>query len=161
MTDNEDPVWKKVKAQTKPLVTKGRITPTAPIEPTVKLRPIRDDGLVKQKKKQQRGILPAREDGHRRVRRGKIILSGQVDLHGMTLEEARESLILFLQQTAGQKSKTVLVITGKGKSGKGALRSALSNWLQSQELSSLVSGYAQAHVRHGGSGAWYIFLRRQ
>jgi len=161
MTNSEDPAWEKVKEQTEPLATKGKITRAIPAEPTAKPRPIRDGDLINQTTVKRKEILPAREDGHRRVRRGRIALSGRLDLHGMTITQARKSLLLFLQNAVCQNNITVLVITGKGSRGEGALRLALSGWLQQIEFTPLVSGYAQSHVRHGGDGAWYLFLRRQ
>ncbi|MBL4616305.1 MAG: Smr/MutS family protein [Robiginitomaculum sp.] len=160
MSDSKDPAWERVKEQTEPLVTKGKTTGVTATEPKTKPRPIRDSSLIKQQKIKTH-TFPAREDGHRRVRRGKIALSGRLDLHGMTIIQARKSLLLFLQSSVCQNSKTVLIITGKGSRGEGALRLALSSWLQQSEFVPLVSGYAQAHLRHGGDGAWYLFLRRQ
>jgi DNA-nicking Smr family endonuclease len=161
MADSEDPVWKKVKAQTRPLVTKGKTTAANSTKAIIKPRPIRDGGLVNRTTGKRKDVLPTREDGHRRVRRGKVALSGRLDLHGMTIVQARKSLLLFLQSSICQSRTTVLVITGKGSRGEGALRQALSDWLQQPDFVPLVSGYAQAHLRHGGGGAWYLFLCRQ
>ena len=58
-------------------------------------------------------------------------------------------------------AQCVIVITGKGKSGKGVLKRAFLNWLDLPEARALVSGYAPAHAKHGGGGAWYVFLRRR
>ena len=53
----------------------------------------------------------------------------------------------------------VLVITGKGRGGEGVLRAQLPRWLSQPDLRPLVSRLAPAHARHGGSGAFYVFLR--
>ncbi|MBL1431068.1 MAG: Smr/MutS family protein [Robiginitomaculum sp.] len=161
MTNSEDYAWEKVKEQTEPLATRGKTTLATSAKPISKPRPIRDGDLINQTTVKRKEVLPAREDGHRKVRRGRVALSGRLDLHGMTIIQARKSLLLFLQNGACQNNITVLVITGKGSRGEGALRLALSNWLQQVEFTPLVSGYAQAHARHGGDGAWYLFLRRQ
>jgi DNA-nicking Smr family endonuclease len=42
----------------------------------------------------------------------------------------------------------------------GVLRRSLPLWLAEPEFSVLVSGYASAHARHGGSGAFYVMLRQ-
>ncbi len=51
----------------------------------------------------------------------------------------------------------MLVVTGKG----GVLREALPLWLGQADLKPLVSGVAEAHIKHGGSGAFYVSLRRK
>lgn len=161
---DEDPLWVRIKLQTTPLPRKQ----TKPIEPVTKTptakskpREIRDHGFVKRTVQEKPNPKPLREDGHRRVRRGKVELTGQIDLHGMTEADARVALQVFLAKKQLELGKVVLVITGKGKKGEGVLRTALPNWLQQQSFSQLVSGYAPAHQRHGGNGAWYVFLRRR
>ena len=57
------------------------------------------------------------------------------------------------------QARCVLVITGKGKGGEGVLRRNFLRWLEMPAARVLVSGYSEAHARHGGSGAWYVFLR--
>ena len=53
------------------------------------------------------------------------------------------------------RKRLLLVITGKG----GILRAQLPLWLGQVELKDLVGGISEAHVRHGGSGAFYVTLR--
>jgi DNA-nicking Smr family endonuclease len=92
-------------------------------------------------------------DAH--LRRGRLEPDARIDLHGLTQDGAYRSLLRFLVQRQTSGSKLVLVITGKG----GILRSALPLWLGQAELRSLVTGMREAHVRHGGSGAFYVQLR--
>lgn len=127
-------------------------------------RPIRDGNLgggASQAEVARKAAAkpPVREDGHRRIRRGRVEISAQIDLHGMFEQEARERLLGFLQNQPRHRAQSILVITGKGERGDGVLRRSLANWLHNPEFSSMVSGFAQAHLRHGGSGAWYVFLR--
>lgn len=100
-------------------------------------------------------------ENDRRVRRGKQPVSASFDLHGHTRESAFRVLPAFLVQEQARGSHCVIVITGKGKGGEGVLRQAFLNWLELPEARALISGYAPAHARHGGSGAWYVFLRRR
>ncbi len=55
----------------------------------------------------------------------------------------------------------MIVITGKGQRGEGVLRQGFLQWLELPEARALISGYAPAHAKHGGGGAWYVFLRRR
>ena len=96
--------------------------------------------------------------GHRAadLRRGRIEPEARIDLHGMTHDRAYRSLVGFLQQAQRGDKRVVLVVTGKG----GVLRAALPLWLGQRDLEALVSGVSEAHIKHGGSGAFYVALRR-
>ena len=96
----------------------------------------------------------------RRVRRGQAPIGATLDLHGHTQESARHLLVSFLTRQRLSGTACVLIITGKGRAGTGILRKRLIDWLGTAEARSLVSGYAEAHRKHGGSGAWYVFLRK-
>lgn len=92
-------------------------------------------------------------EGH--LRRGRIEPDARIDLHGLTQDGAYRALLRFLVQCQGQGMRFVLVITGKG----GILRSALPLWLGQPDLRALIAGLREAHVRHGGGGAFYVLLR--
>lgn len=96
----------------------------------------------------------------RQLKRGIIQLDRQLDLHGLTREEAVESLGPFLQAARNAGEKGVLVITGKGHhSAEGpVLQQVVAAWLRDQGRD-LISEYAPAPAEMGGSGAFVIFLR--
>ena len=104
---------------------------------------------------------PQNRQNERAVRRGRQAISASFDLHGHTRESAFQVLPNFLAREQAKGSQCVIVITGKGKSGEGILRRAFLNWLDLPEARALISGYAPAHAKHGGGGAWYVFLRRR
>jgi len=106
---------------------------------------------------------------HQRMRRGRLDPEARLDLHGMTLDEAHPALISFILSSQAAGRRLVLVITGKGRRGeddgpiprrKGVLRHQLPHWLQSPPLAQAVLQVTEAHLRHGGGGAFYIYLRR-
>lgn len=97
----------------------------------------------------------------RRIRRGQAPISATIDLHGHTRASAQSLLIGFLTSQRRQGASCVLVITGKGRLGEGVLRRQLLQWLGTDQARDLVNGYSEAHRKHGGSGAWYIFLRKE
>lgn len=107
-----------------------------------------------------RPARPADRGRERRVRRGQAPIHGRFDLHGHTQASAARALPAFLRQQQSQGARCVLVITGKGRDGEGVLRRNFLLWLDTREAHALVSGYAQAHPRHGGQGAFYVFVRR-
>lgn len=107
---------------------------------------------------------------HTRMTKGKLLPEARLDLHGMTLSEAHSELINFLLTSRARGLRLVLVITGKGKAAHdsgaipqriGALRHQLPHWLRLPPLAPIVQQLAEAHLRHGGSGAYYVYLRRK
>lgn len=105
-----------------------------------------------------------------RLKRGKLKPEARIDLHGMTLERAHPALIGFIQRTAAQDMRLVLVITGKGKKApddgpmpqrRGVLRHQVPQWLRMAPVGHLVMQVSEAHIRHGGGGAYYVYLRRR
>ena len=105
-----------------------------------------------------------------RMTRGKLAPESRIDLHGLTLSEAHPELIRFILNAQGQGLRLVLVITGKGKRGTdhgpipqrmGALRHQVPQWLRLPSLGQAVLQVAEAHLKHGGSGAYYVYLRRR
>lgn len=96
----------------------------------------------------------------RRVKRGKIEISATFDLHGHTQASAARVLPAFLMREQAEGARCVLIITGKGRGGEGVLRRRFLDWLETAAARPIVSGYSEAHARHGGSGAFYVFLRR-
>ncbi len=104
-----------------------------------------------------------------RMSRGKLVPEARIDLHGMTLAQAHGALNGFILRAHGQGLRLVLVITGKGKSvaddgpiprRPGALKQDVPSWLRMAPLASVVLEIREAHPRHGGSGAYYVYLRR-
>jgi DNA-nicking Smr family endonuclease len=97
----------------------------------------------------------------RGVARGKHAIDGKLDLHGLTQSEAHGELLRFLRNAHARDARLVLVITGKGRGGeRGVLRRQVPQWLALPEFRSLVLGFEDAHVTHGGEGALYLRLRR-
>jgi DNA-nicking Smr family endonuclease len=96
--------------------------------------------------------------------RGRKEIDARLDLHGMTQTRAHRELFGFLQRARSDGLTFVLVITGKGRAGadpeRGVLRRQVPQWLSLPEFRSLVVGFEEAHVGHGGEGALYVRIRR-
>lgn len=104
---------------------------------------------------------PANRGREKRVRRGKLDIAASFDLHGHTQASASRALPAFLIAQQAEGARCVLIITGKGREGQGVLRRNFLIWLESPEARALVTGYAESHPKHGGTGAFYVFLRRR
>ena len=104
-----------------------------------------------------------------KLTRGKLRPEGKIDLHGMTLDRAHPTLTRFILSAQSQGKRLVLVVTGKGKQRDddgpipvrfGVLRHQVPQWLNMPPLSSAILQVTQAHMRHGGGGAYYVYLRK-
>jgi len=106
---------------------------------------------------------------HKRMVRGKLKPEDRLDLHGMTLAEAHPALISFVMSANARGLRLVLVITGKGKDRdtggpipirRGILKHQVPSWLTAPPLGALVLDIREAHQRHGGGGAYYVYLKK-
>lgn len=93
-----------------------------------------------------------------KLRRGRWTVQGQVDLHGLTRDEAREALGLFLQGAGKRGWRCVRVVHGKGLGSprrEPVLKGKVRAWLvQRQE----VLAFTQARGPDGGAGALIVLL---
>ncbi|MFL6796437.1 MAG: Smr/MutS family protein [Xanthobacteraceae bacterium] len=130
-------------------VSPARLEHRAPIAPKPTLR-----------------VEPLERRVKQRLARGTIDLDARLDLHGKTQSEAHRLLLGFLRRAQEQGARFVLVITGKGVrtgddwSERGVLRRQVPLWLGLAKFRHHVSGFEEADITHGGSGALYVRLRR-
>lgn len=97
----------------------------------------------------------------RRAARGRLAIEATLDLHGFNQGAAHAALRQFLIHANSHHYRCVLVITGKGaaSSGSGILRRRFLEWINEHGMREMISRVAQAHQRHGGAGAFYVFLK--
>ena len=112
-------------------------------------------------------VQPFDREVGRALSKGKRAPEASLDLHGMTLVAAEKAVSRFLAEAAGQNLRLVLIVTGKGtrlEGGRvfgGRIRAEFPGWLERADNRSVVAGVRAAHPRHGGSGAFYVLLRRR
>lgn len=104
------------------------------------------------------------------ARRGRREIDATFDLHGHTQATARNALLGFLAEARLRGYRCVLVITGKGPPSaaqahgaprqRGVLRDRMFDWMRDPDFRVHISRAAQAHQRHGGRGAFYLFLKK-
>ena len=95
----------------------------------------------------------------KRTRRGHVEIDARIDLHDLYQMPARAALVKAIIRASNRNHKCVLVITGKGRRGEGVLKRNFPEWISQEPIRPLVATYAPAHIKHGGSGAWYVFLK--
>ena len=94
----------------------------------------------------------------RRLFRGEVPIDRRLDLHGMSAATAEARTQSFMRQAASDGCRCVLLITGKGA---GILRAYIPDILKRAPLSQFILALAEARPGDGGSGAFYVLLRRQ
>ncbi len=106
-------------------------------------------------------------DVDRALSRGRRAPETKLDLHGMTLAAAERAVSRFLAEASDQGRRVVLIVTGKGvrlEGGRvfgGRIRAEFLGWLDRADNRARVASVRTAHPRHGGSGAFYVLLRRR
>ena len=173
-----DELWKTFTSKITPLIHRNLYAEITTIEyPSVQktLAPLKRVVWTLPKRYPQKVHIPLPDFSHgaaasldrrsaRKMRRGKIIIEGRLDLHGMIQSEAHRHLLSFLERAYFSGKRTVLIITGKGltRNGEiGILRQAVPRWLNAQPVKNWIRGFDHAAPSDGGEGALYILLRRK
>ena len=190
LSEEDKALWKKVSETAEPLqVARPKPLPTAerplPMPKPVnveksRLQPFELGAKAKTKSpgndlmpsiSERVGKQPVQMDkkAYGRMTKGKLVPEGRIDLHGMTLEQAHPALVGFVMRSYGEGKRLILVITGKGKAKRddgpipvrrGVLKHQVPQWLQMAPLRQVVLQVREAHLKHGGTGAYYVYLRR-
>lgn len=157
LTPVEAALWRRVALSAKPLVGKSIPAEAAPEncarEPVVKLQ--QTPQAKRHASAPPRVSSPQDRGGEKRVQRGRLEIDAAFDLHGYTQDRGRAALLGFVAGQRAAGARLLLVITGKS----GVLRQRLPDWLATPDFRTHLAGFAQAHRRHGGEGAWYVFLK--
>jgi DNA-nicking Smr family endonuclease len=96
----------------------------------------------------------------RKLKLGQIPFEGSLDLHGMAVEKARETLWEFLAEATRLEIRCVRVTHGKAARLDGKrpmIKSHVNTWLRQHAQ---VLGFTSCQPRHGGTGALYVMLKR-
>jgi DNA-nicking Smr family endonuclease len=174
LSEEERALWESVARQTKPLRKKPRAAKAPADLPLAELpvaatsapapKSLPSAGMPRAAKPEAPPLAPLGRRERSQLSRGRKEIDARLDLHGMTQIRAHRALSGFLQRAHSDGLTFVLVITGKGKIGaeseRGVLRRQVPQWLSLPEFRSLVVGFEEAHVGHGGEGALYVRIRR-
>jgi len=97
---------------------------------------------------------------YKKLRMGKYAVEARLDLHRMTVEEARKEVFRFIKDCMKYDLRTVIILHGKGDRNpdkKALLKSYLAKWLPDMDD---VLAFHSAQKYHGGTGAVYVLLRK-
>ena len=114
--------------------------------------------------------LPDKDNFQAKIKSKK---TRSLDLHGQTLDEANQIIENFIKKSYVDKVHKLIIVTGKGLHSSnekdpyvskdlGILKYSIPNFLKNNtELMELISNISEASVEDGGSGAFYIFLKKK
>jgi DNA-nicking Smr family endonuclease len=107
---------------------------------------------------------PGVQDGvFRKLRLGRYAQEARLDLHRMTVAQARRELFGFIEEARGLSLRTVVIIHGKGRADPTApvqgsvLKACVDIWLRELPV---VQAFHSAQPAHGGTGALYVLLSK-
>ena len=95
-----------------------------------------------------------------------------IDLHGYTLDQANKVLENFIKKAFSEKVSKLIVVTGKGLHSKnekdpyvskelGILKYSVPEFVfNNKSLMSIINEITDAKIEDGGSGAFYIYLKK-
>ena len=109
------------------------------------------------------------------LKKSKRIFPSQIkcDLHGYSLDTANDKIKELINHAYNIGIKKILIVTGKGlhsdneknpyiSKDLGILKNSVPSYIKSNlELMELVQEIKEADVNDGGSGAFYIFLKKK
>lgn len=102
---------------------------------------------------------------HTALKRGQLPWEAGLDLHGYTIDEARDELERFLLDARAQRMRCVLVVHGKARTSMNSgmtdypvIKSHVNAWLREWPT---VLAFCSARDLDGGTGAVYVLLRRR
>ena len=96
----------------------------------------------------------------RKLKSGRYSIQSEIDLHGLTVNEARQELSDFLKAAQERRHLCIRVIHGKGRKiadRTPRLKPAVNQWLQRNKR---VLAFCSARINDGGTGAVYVLLKR-
>ena len=114
--------------------------------------------------------LPDKDNFQSKIKSKK---TRSLDLHGKTLAEANQIIENFIRKSYEDKVHKLIIVTGKGLHSSnekdpyvskdlGILKYSIPNFLKNNaELMELISNISDAGIEDGGSGAFYIFLKKK
>ncbi len=168
--EKDQELWQEELAQIKPAKRSGHLSKPLP---AIKVRP----HIAYEKiNNLQPAILTTEKmadidkNTAQKFKQGKLPIEGRLDLHGYTEKAAWEEVSHFIKKAYLQHKRCLLIITGKGNriyenddilAAHGILKEQLPRWLNHPELRPLILASCPAQPKDGGSGAFYILLRRQ
>jgi DNA-nicking Smr family endonuclease len=95
----------------------------------------------------------------RKLRHGDHVVQGRLDLHGMTVAEARASVGRFVENSRHAQHRCVCIVHGRGLNSAGGVSMLRGPVREVLMRTASVLAFASAPPADGGAGAVYVLLR--
>tara|TARA_B100000989_G_C19415604_1_gene416325 strand:+ start:109 stop:522 length:414 start_codon:yes stop_codon:yes gene_type:complete len=114
--------------------------------------------------------LPNKDE---KITENKITKSFTFDLHGYSLNDANKKIEELIQNAYNLSINKLIIVTGKGLHSKnekdpyvskdlGILRYSVPEYIKNNKsLRNMINEVREANIDEGGSGAFYIFLKKK
>jgi DNA-nicking Smr family endonuclease len=98
-----------------------------------------------------------------KLRNGEFAVQQVIDLHGLSIESARETFEFFLSEAIKKGLKCVKVIHGRGLKSKRdpIIKDYVKTWILRAMHRKWITAFSNAVMQDGGPGATYILLRNR
>ena len=107
-----------------------------------------------------------------KYQKNKNLKVRSIDLHGYTLDEANKTVENFINKAFSENINKLIIVTGKGLHSQnekdpyvskdlGILKYSVPEFIQKNEnLINMITEIKDAKIEDGGSGAFYVYLRK-
>jgi|TARA_B100001094_G_C17905612_1_gene658660 DNA-nicking Smr family endonuclease len=133
------------------------------------------DSISKKDKKDWQTFISSNEklpNKDLKLKQHSLIKTKSIDLHGYTLDEANKVINNFIKNCYEKKVNKIIVVTGKGLHSENEKNPYVSKDLSilkysipeyisnNKSLMNVINEIKDAKIEDGGSGAFYIFLKK-
>ena len=133
------------------------------------------DKISNKDKKDWENFLKSKEkliDKDHSEKKNKVYLTRSIDLHGYSLDEANKIIEKFINKCFSEKVNKLIVVTGKGIHSNNEKNPYVSKDLSilkysvpefisnNKKLMEKIYDIQDATIEDGGSGAFYLYLKK-
>ena len=135
-----------------------------------------NDNISNKNKKDWENFIKSKEklpdkDSKNQIK--QIIKTRSIDLHGYSLDKANKAIEAFINRAFLENVNKLIVVTGKGLHSEnekdpyvskdlGILKYSVPEFVSNNSnLMSMINEITDAKIEDGGSGAFYIFLKKR
>ncbi len=169
MTEDEKKVFRQAMQGVKPLASDKSVEATRQVKNLTKkpkiqttkldLTQVSDSYPISDENKMEFVRGGIQHKVFKRLKRGDMEYKAKLDLHGFTLDTAREEVVKFIHLSYVNRLKSVIIIHGKGNRSHNkfaVLKPKVNIWLR--QLDSVLA-FCPAQPHDGGAGALYVLLK--
>lgn len=172
----EDDIFLNYVEGTTPIKKSNKVKRKIHFENKIKKKPleIRDDHKILQNqttKAKKNKVYLELEKASNKLKKGNVKIDKKIDFHGLSLIDAKQLLISSINLCFQNNKRCILFITGKGTNLKeketdqnrlffGKIRRSFLDWTRLDEVKNKILQIHQAAPKHGGDGAFYVYLRK-